>query len=464
MLVVACCYPLVKPLMHEGGASSGFDVGTYVSIAWHLGSPDGNGFWTDVAAIGHMGEHFSPVTAVFALPMRWLPSAHWLMVAQGLAVGATLVLLAKLAKDVIGPPLVTVPGRRAWSVLLTLMLLGLFVTYPPLCGAFLVQFQPIVLGMPFVIGAILLMHRQPTRWTRVGLVLCVTMLLTTRESAPLTLLGLAIYGGGVLRRWRWSLWLGLLAGVMATLIFGLVMPLARGPGAWDHANRIGPFVDLVSKGQYLVALLGGVAFLPLLGKKALFATLAAVPGVLLNVSVQVSAQYEMESHYDAQLLVFLCVAAIHGLAWLIVFLNPSTGTRRGGPIFASVAAIVIVWAGVEFSGRSVFEMAHAWWPRGEQLKMVAEARRWNDLIPPDVTVAADDDILPYFVFRNKAVLLYAPRIYADHPDRLEPGDRLVARQSDGWNSINQRLERDDRARLTYWSPDMTVYEWLGGVE
>src|SRR5262245_34315143 len=64
-----------------------WDTGIYSNVLWNL--VRGNWFYSDVLNRNHLGEHFSPIIAVFAPFFLIYPSPLWLLAAQGLAVGTT---------------------------------------------------------------------------------------------------------------------------------------------------------------------------------------------------------------------------------------------------------------------------------------------------------------------------------------------------------------------------------------
>src|SRR5690606_10871127 len=143
----------------------------------------------------------------------------------------TLVFSSRRLEEVgfderrIGPRAVLVKAGAA-GLLLVLMML-----YPPLLATWNTQFQPIELGLPMVVGVMMLLHAAPTRRNVLLLWMLVVLLLSTRESAPLSVLGLAIYAAS-LKRARLALLLGIVASAWAAIAMGIVMPWFRDGGAW----------------------------------------------------------------------------------------------------------------------------------------------------------------------------------------------------------------------------------------
>src|SRR5437588_10556170 len=82
---------LTKVIQYCGFLIDDWDTGIYSNVVWNLRS--GVGFYSDVLNLNHLGQHFSPIIAVFVPFFIVYPSPVWLVAAQGLAVGTTYVLL-----------------------------------------------------------------------------------------------------------------------------------------------------------------------------------------------------------------------------------------------------------------------------------------------------------------------------------------------------------------------------------
>src|SRR5688500_3399374 len=276
---------LIPKLFQHAGAHTGdLDTGIYSNLAWAL--THGEGFTGSVLGRHHLGEHVSPIMLLVApLYLLW-PSAYVLMIIQAGAVALAVVLALRLADielrraGVVEESWGDAAAPRARFAACALLIV-LFMIYPPLLATLQAQFQPIELGMPMVVGAVMLMHARRDGW----LALVTLLLLTTRESAPLSIAGLAIYAAVALRRWKLAIVLLLVAGAWAALSMGVLMPAFRTHGRWAHVRHLGPWEMWDLKGKYLTAMLLGLGPLPFLGRRALAAAAAGVPGILLNLAV-----------------------------------------------------------------------------------------------------------------------------------------------------------------------------------
>lgn len=413
-LAALCVVP--RLLFHHGLFSDDYDTGIYHNLAWNLAH--GHGFRSDILGHAHSGEHWNPIVAAFApLYLLW-PSAHWLMAAQGLAIAATLAGCLWLAeRSLAGLP----PGRRRFG-LAALAVLAL--CYPPLWSAWWHDFQPIVLGAPCIVWAMIALHRG-RGWAAA---LCVGLLLLTRESAVLAAIGLAWYAWRVAERPRAAVAIATTALVIAAVVFGLVMPLARDGAVWGHAQRAGVAAMPGAKLMYLLALVGQLALLPLLAPRL---ALAAMPGIALNLAVAYPAQFSSAYHYDAQIAPFLLVAAAAGMARLLALPLPerSWWLRVASPL-AVCAALAIAWGGLPLADR-IDRLA-------ERMATTGAGRTMSDLhaiiatagIAADEAIAADPQLGPHLAGRSG---YHALRTSAGSVDEacvrdLPSGTRLVVQR------------------------------------
>ena len=414
-----------KLFQHAGAYTGDLDTGIYSNLAWALFH--GEGFTGSLLGRHHLGEHFSPVMILVApLYLLW-PSAYVLMILQAAAVALAVVLAIRFAD---------VEFRRAglveqaWGDAAArarfgacALLIVLFMLYPPLLATLQAQFQPIELGMPMVVGAIMLMHARRDGW----LAVLVLLLLTTRESAPLAVGGLGVYAGLALRRWRLAVLLILVAGAWAAVTMGVAMPYFRTGPRWSHVRHYNPWAMWEQKPKYLAGMLLAFGPLPFLGRRALAATAAAVPGMLLNLSVGRETQFTFVGHYDAQTAPFLMVAAVHGVVAIAPLL------RERVRLAASAAAASLAMAVVMFDftdSRTAFELMDEYYPTQQRREFVAEARAFAARYADAPSLSAWAFIGPQVCHRPRYVALRAtaPR-YEDRmawaADRLLPGTILL---------------------------------------
>ena len=470
--LLAVCLAVVfvagKCLMHASAHTADLDTGNYSNLAWGL--VHGQGFYGSVLGRHHLGEHFSPIVALIApLYLVW-QTAYVLMVLQGLAVAAGVMLVLRFAADRMAEAgfadgAATRPAPPAARFLVNALLLVLMCLCPPLLATYGTQFQPIELGFPLVILAAMLMHARPTRGATLALAATVALLLATRESAPLSVAGLAIYAAGVRRRWRLAAVLAVAAAVWVGVTMGLIMPHFRPTGRWGHTRFLGPRKMWGLKRLYLLALLGGSGFLPLLGRRALWATAAAVPGVLLNLSVARVPQLAFKGHYDAQIVAFLLIAAVHGAVWLATRLFAPPAPRwRAASAVAVVAVAVAGLAAAETHAKTVFQRLGEWWPTQTDRRMIAEAEAAAATYADAPALFGGARIGPHVCHRRHygAIRVSEPRKWAEWaPERVVPGSIFLLPgeryKADG--DTRDTVRRSGWATLVSRTPYLEVYRW-----
>ncbi len=429
LLLVVLIYAGLKALQHRAFDTRLYDTGIYQDLVARLARGGGwSDGWSDVLWRGHFGEHFNPIVWLLAALYRLgsiplaMPGPVFLLVVQGFAVGLTAVGLwqwrravhaerstdrdadsdgALSAASSVHSPLDGAADRilgGVWWVAIA--------AYAPLHAAWAGEFSPIVLGMPMVAFGLAAAHARRWGWVWVWAVL----LLTTRESAPLSVLGLAIYAGVVRGAWRQAAGLTVFAGLSAAVILGWVLPSFREAsaaaatanpmagdfdGRWHQADRLGPLNDLGNKGRYLVLLLLPLAGMPLFGWRATTAFLAALPGILLNVATNTGNQYAVAHHYDAQLGVFVVVASGLGLdrarAWIAT--RPPRMQRFSRYALAGVWGVWIF----ALAAHTPVQQWRVWRPDDSDRALRAAIREVLEHAPPDTRWAADDVVGPQVI-------------------------------------------------------------------
>jgi uncharacterized membrane protein len=403
---------LTKLNQYYGFQINDYDTGIYTNVIWNILT--GDGFYSDILLKNHAGEHFSPIILLFVPFFLISPSPIWLLVAQGLAVGATYVLIFFIALKIFGDANVLFPKALA----LIFAVWAFF--YPPLTSALIFEFHPSTLGVPFLAAAVLslLLERDRLLWVLVAL------LLLSKENASLAILGLGIYAWLMLLRPRLAISLVVTAVVSAALIMGLVMPLFQS-GGWDHYDRFGPFAEWRAKVSYLYKLVGALAFLPLASWRSL---VCAGPLVALNLSVAYRAQFLVYFHYDDLASVFLLVSAIHGANALLSWAYSRTKSQNVIWVYGIMVILAVALVGAQRysipSGASlrysVLPYLRTIWPGDPERQLYREIARYRHL-PLNVGVATDGVLGPYLSARERYIDLKRYENFA----LLRPGDIVL---------------------------------------
>ena len=464
LLAVAVAGVLVtgKCLMHASAHTADLDTGNYSNLIW--GILHGQGFNGSVLGRPHLGEHFSPVVALVSPIYLLWPSAYVLMILQGLAVAAGLMLTLRFAGDRMEEAGFDGPAHARARFCVNALLLVLMSLYPPLLATWATQFQPIELGLPLVLLALMLLHAPATRGNGIWLAAVVLLLLMTRESAPLSVAGLAIYAAAARRRWKVAAVLAVAAGVWFAVVMGLVMPHFRDSPRWGHTRFIGPWGMWNLKWFYLLALVGGIGFLPLLGRRALWACAAAVPGVLLNLSVTRLPQVAFQAHYDAQTAPFFMAAAALGATWLARRLFAPAANWRAAWVVASAAVLAAATIVLLSDAKSPPEQLWRWLPTATDRRMIAEARAAAAEYADAPALLGDARIGPHVCNRldYRSIRVRTPRKWADWArERVSPGSILLLPgvKYEAASGTRDTVRLSGWAELVSRTPYLEVYRW-----
>lgn len=387
-VLMLCICISVKLLQHYSFGTNDSDTGIYANVAWNIAN--GNGFYSSSSQHSHLGEHFSPITAVFAPFMRMHPTAYWLMFAQGLAVGVFFIVLVRLCFVIGGKE-----QQRA-SAVIALCILLLSFMYTPLVSALCFEFHPSTLAMPLIALAILAVHENKN----VLLCLLLVALLTTKESAILAFIGLGLYAWLVCKRRRLALALFALGGIAAIIIFKVIIPYFR-IEEWGHYSRLGLFDHWTEKSRYLLLLVLPLGFLPLLHWRALA---AALPAIALNLSVAYKPQFSSNYHYDDMASVFLLIAATHGAhrgaSWI-----RNMDTSRKALIIIALLLFALCNKGHSPLWSSPLKFIPRFWPTAATEQLRTELAQTMKLVSPDAGVAAQESLGTRLCMRYRYTLL-----------------------------------------------------------
>jgi hypothetical protein len=416
-----------------------YDLGICRNLCWNLA--EGRGFWSDVLGRNHLGEHASPIMALFAPLYAIAPSAVWLVVAQGLAMAAIVLAALWIAEA----RLATVADARwrrwGWWVLLVLTL-----GYAPLWSAWWWDPQPVVYGAAGLAWAMVAVERR--RWWAMWLGLA--LLLASRESAALAGLGLAWWAWRHDAGRRIAITVAVLSLVWAAVAMFWLMPSMRDGAAWGHLARLDPLAEPDTKLLYLLRLVGQLGFLPLVDP---LAALAALPGVLLNLVTSHPPQMASGFHYDAQIAPFLLAAAAGGLARLAACRSLPSRWLPG------LGVLVAIGWGALPPLRHVFSLC-------DPVRQTAASCTRDDLeratatIPTDEAVAADPQLGPLLCLRRGYRTLRGPGDDGDPAliRALPVGTRIIVQR---WWWLAQ-LKRDPELEpqvgpALYYGPCVMVF-------
>lgn len=293
------------------------DLAIYDQIVWN--TAHGRIFASTLIqhADNMLGDHFSPIVALF-VPLYWLRATpSWLLLGQTAALAAPALPLYAFARCRLGQC-----GALTVS--------AAYLSYPALHFVNLFQFHEIALVVLPLALALLAIER---RW-RAAFVGCAIVALTVKEEAAIVVVGLAVVWLLRWRDWRAAGLTAVLGVAVGFLTMGVLLPhfnTADAGGGYYYVRRYAylgatpvemAWTAMTSPGlvlahlatadrlRSLAQLFGPLLLTPLLGWQHLVGALPVFGYLFLADSPD---QYAIDRHYLAPLFAFLFFGAVLGL-------------------------------------------------------------------------------------------------------------------------------------------------------
>ena len=307
-------------LRYETFKATAFDLGNMDQVLWN--TIHGRLFqFTNQAADWYgpptrLAVHVEPIILPLSLLYVFHADPRILLVFQSLALATGALPIFLLTRKYI----------PAWPLVAVLMVLG-YCLSPALLGLNIFDFHPVSLATPFLLYAVLALDYKRYGW----FVLACILAASCKEDIPLYIAIL-----GILVIWKYKLpRLGsalIVGGLLwSAIAFGVVIPHFY-PGAqhnnfWYRYESLGSspgeaiiniilhpwllfttFITL-DRFYYVASILRSTGFLALLAPEWL---LVSLPGLAENVLSTDSLTYSGVYHYNAAIIPFVMIAAIHG--------------------------------------------------------------------------------------------------------------------------------------------------------
>ena len=350
--------------------SNAYDLGLFDQWAWLIGS--GSAPISSMEQVHVLADHGAWMLYLAGGAYRILPSIHWLLASQALALSCTALPVWWLAKQAGLKP------RQCW------LACGIWWLQPVVFNAALFDFHPETWVMPaFALALWAEREGRPRLWF--GLLL---LMLGCRDGLVLITAGMAI-DLAWRQRWRWSLTAGGLSASWLLMLSRWLYPLLRDGGGPKAASRM--FSHLNGEPLTVLSRLdwgGGAEYLLLLclpcialwRRASLSTLLIGLPLVLVNL-LSASASYRtLVHHYSLPLAVVAVVACIDGL-------RRQPQSQRGFPW-------MLCWATACW-----LALAKPWFFTGPYLTRVPqlqEVREAQALIQPKNAVLTTSYLVPQF--------------------------------------------------------------------
>jgi uncharacterized membrane protein len=326
-------------LRYDTFKATAFDLGNMDQVLWN--TLHGRLFQFTNQAIDWYGPptrlaiHFEPIILPLSLLYAFGADPRILLVFQTLALASGSLPVFLLTRKII----------PQWPLLAALMATT-YLLAPALIGMNIFDFHPVALATPLLLYALLALEYKHYAWFLVACVLAAC----TKEDVPLAIALL-----GILVIWKYRLpRLGLtllIGGALWSLIaFKIIIPhfypgvqannfwyryeeLGSSPGAAILNLFVRPWVFFslfftLERLYYLLSLVRGFGFFPLLAPEWLLPTL---PSLAVNLLSTDPLLYTGVYHYNATIIPFLVIAAIFGVRrFLATWQSWSVGTPLVG--------------------------------------------------------------------------------------------------------------------------------------
>jgi uncharacterized membrane protein len=313
-------------LRYETFKAGAFDLGNMDQVLWN--TIHGRLFQFTNQAIDWYGPptrlaiHFEPIILPLSLLYAFHADPRILLIFQTLAIGSGALPIFLLTRKYV----------PEWPIFGALMATA-YLLSPALLGLNIFDFHPVSLATPFLLYAILALTYKHYVWFLIACVLACMC----KEDIPLAVallgilliwkyklprLGTALFIGGLL--WSFLAFKFIIPhfypGVQANNYWYRYEALGSSPGAAIANFVIHPWLLFttfftIDRFYYLVGLVRSVGFLPLLAPEWL---LPALPSLAVNLLSTDPLLYSGVYHYNAAIIPFVMLSAIHGTRHLIL--------------------------------------------------------------------------------------------------------------------------------------------------
>jgi uncharacterized membrane protein len=185
-----------------------FDLGIFQQAVWLMAH--GETPFVTVRGMNILGDHFTPILYLIAVPYRIWAHPFWLFLAQTFALAAGSLPLYRMALR---------HTQKDW--LAAVIAIG-YLLHPALFTMLLFDFHPVLLSIPFVLWA---MDAADEGKPKVFAVTAI-FALACKEEVSLVILMLSAYAA-VVRKQKWAWW-GVVGGLCWIAVVLRLMPLFAG--------------------------------------------------------------------------------------------------------------------------------------------------------------------------------------------------------------------------------------------
>ncbi len=387
-----------------------FDLGIFQQAVWLMAH--GEAPFVTVRGMNILGDHFTPILYLIAIPYRFWAHPFWLFLAQTVALAAGALSLYRMALRHI---------QKDW--LAAIIAIG-YLLHPALFTMLLFDFHPVLLSIPFVLWAMDAADEGKPKVFAFAAIFA----LACKEEVSLVILMLSAYAAFV-RKQKWA-WCGVAGSVCWVAIVLKLMPFLAGVEhsaylalysrwgetplgiVWGILTRpLEALRELVlcqghatAPGVYPLLLLFPFAFFPLLAPDLLLFGLPNYALIALNERVTFR---ELGYQYASTILPWLAFASVMGWKRLLQVGGelPNLMRRRWHFLLALTWCICFAFSAYRYGPPVIQRFTSDMLPPNEAKAIVDFLKRH---IPSDASVTAPTNLVPPLAHRKRIYMFPNP--------------------------------------------------------
>lgn len=387
-----------------------FDLGIFQQAVWLMSQ--GKTPFVTIRGMNILGDHFTPILYLVAIPYRFWAHPFWLFLAQTIALAAGALPLYRLTLR---------RTQREWVAVLVSV--G-YLLHPALFPMVMFDFHPVLLSVPFVLWAMDAADEGRPKVFAIASILA----MICKEEVALSIAALSAFAA-VIRKQKWAWW-GLVGSTVWAFAVLKIMPSLTGVehsaylalyARWGE-TPLGIVLGILSRpiealkelvlckghatapGVYPLLLLAPFAFFPISAPEVLLFGLPNYALIALNERVTFR---ELGYQYASTILPWLAFAS--AIAWerLLLCGNnlPSTRQKRWATFVALAWSVCVVFSAYRYGLPAVQRFTGDTLPPEEAKAIVAFLHQH---IPPDASVTAPTSLVPPLAHRERIYLFPNP--------------------------------------------------------
>jgi len=447
-----------------------FDLGIFQQAVWLMAH--GEAPFVTVRGMNILGDHFTPILYLIAIPYRFWAHPFWLFLAQTVALAAGALPLYRMAL------------RHTQSDWLAAVIALGYLLHPALFTMLLFDFHPVLLSIPFVLWAMDAADEEKPKVFAIAAIFA----LACKEEVSLVILMLSAYAA-IVRKQKWAWW-GVVSSVCWIAIVLKLMPFLAGVEhsaylalysrwgktplgiVWGILTRpMEALRELVlcqghatAPGVYPLLLLFPFAFFPLLAPDLLLFGLPNYALIALNERVTFR---ELGYQYASTILPWLAFASVMGWKRLLQVGSelPNLLQRRWHFLLALTWCICVTFSAYRYGPPVIQRFMSDMLPPAEAKAIVDFLNRH---IPSDASVTAPTSLVPPLAHRKRIYMFPNPFQQVAFGPSVEALKQQIEMRVEPLpvGEFHKRMREQSvdfivlKARTNFWPLGVDAYETL----